>query len=53
MAATLAGGEGAVLSHRSAAAHWGIGQDGPIPSITVPGTKRPGLGQVATGCVAT
>jgi very-short-patch-repair endonuclease len=42
MAATLAGGEGAVLSHRSAAAHWGIGRDGAVPSITLPGTKRRG-----------
>jgi very-short-patch-repair endonuclease len=42
MAATLAGGAGAVLSHRSAAAHWGIGCDGAVPSITLPGTKRRG-----------
>jgi hypothetical protein len=39
-AATLAGGDGAVLSHRSAAALWDIGRDGEVPSITVPGTKR-------------
>jgi very-short-patch-repair endonuclease len=42
MAATLAGGEGAVLSHRSAAALWGVGRDGDVPSITLPGTKRRG-----------
>jgi very-short-patch-repair endonuclease len=42
MAASLAGGEGAVLSHRSAAAHWGISRDGAVPSITLPGTKRRG-----------
>jgi very-short-patch-repair endonuclease len=42
MAATLAGGDEAVLSHRSAAALWGIGRDGDTPSITVPGTKRRG-----------
>jgi hypothetical protein len=42
MAAVLAGGGGAVLSHRSAAALWGLGRDGRIPSITLPGTKRRG-----------
>jgi very-short-patch-repair endonuclease len=41
-AATLGGGRDAVLSHRSAAALWGIGLDGAIPSITVPGAKRRG-----------
>ncbi len=39
-AAVLAGGPSAVLSHRSAAAMWGIARDGRIPAITVPGTKR-------------
>ena len=47
MAAVLACGEGAVLSHRAAAAHWGIA---PIPSgdidVLVPGrtrTRREGI----------
>jgi len=40
VAATLAGGDGAVLSHRSAAALWGIGRDGDAPTITIPATKR-------------
>jgi very-short-patch-repair endonuclease len=42
MAAVLSGGHGAALSHRSAAALWGIGHDGRVPSITIPGTKRVG-----------
>lgn len=42
MAAVLAGGEGAALSHRSAAALWGMGSDGHIPSITIPATSRSG-----------
>ena len=46
MAATLAGGDGAVLSHRSAAALWGIGRDGPVPSITVPRAKRHGTRRI-------
>jgi hypothetical protein len=39
-AAVLAGGEAAVLSHRSAAALWGFARDGDRPSITVPGANR-------------
>ena len=42
MAAVLAGGEHAVLSHRSAGALWGLCVDAPQPEITVPGRKRPG-----------
>ena len=38
MAAVLAGGPGAVLSHRSAAAHWGIRPDN--PSIQVTSARR-------------
>jgi hypothetical protein len=41
-AAVLAGGDGAVLSHRSAAELWGLGRDGRIPSITIPATSRSG-----------
>lgn len=41
MAAVLAGGEGAVLSHRSAAALWGIRED-PGPSIDVTAPNRRG-----------
>jgi very-short-patch-repair endonuclease len=44
MAALLAGGETAVLSHRSAGALWGICLDAEHPEITVPGRKRPGPG---------
>jgi uncharacterized protein DUF559 len=41
MAAVLAGGPGAVLSHRSAAALWGIRPGtGPSSVITVPGNRR-------------
>jgi very-short-patch-repair endonuclease len=48
MAAVLAGREGAVLSHRSAAALWGVGPDrGAAFEITVPVTRRarPGIVQ--------
>jgi very-short-patch-repair endonuclease len=40
MAAVLAGGREAVLSHRSAGALWGLCLDPPEPEITVPGRKR-------------
>jgi very-short-patch-repair endonuclease len=42
MAAVLACGAYAVLSHRSAAALWGLADDGAIPSVTVPGARRRG-----------
>ncbi len=41
-AAVLRGGEGAALSHRSAAALWGIWRDGDMPAITAPGMDRRG-----------
>ena len=42
MAAVLAGGPGAVLSHLSAAALWGIAPAGAGPvHVTVPGRRRP------------
>jgi hypothetical protein len=42
LAAVLAGGSGAVLSHQSAAALWGISPDGaPTAEITVPLKRRP------------
>jgi hypothetical protein len=40
MAAVLASGDGAVLSHRSAAALWGIGRDGPLPEVSAVREKR-------------
>lgn len=40
MAAVLACGEGAVLSHRSAAELWGIGPPMPL-EVTVPSTRNP------------
>jgi very-short-patch-repair endonuclease len=46
MAAVLACGDGALLSHRSAAAVWGIGQDPPVVEVTVAsihGRSRPGI----------
>jgi very-short-patch-repair endonuclease len=46
LAAVLAGGPGAVLSHRSAAALWGIRRHDGLPELTVPRRKarrRPGL----------
>lgn len=47
MAAVLACGEGAVLSHRSAAAHWNLTREAPVRTdVTVPsrgGRKRPGI----------
>ena len=46
MAAVLAGGEGAVLSHRSAAALWGLIPDSGLwPEITTPTSRRsrPGI----------
>jgi hypothetical protein len=42
MAAVLACGSDAVLSHQSAAALWGLAGDGAIPSVTVPGRRRRG-----------
>jgi len=41
MAAVLACGEGAVLSHESAAEIWGIGQRRVLIDITVPRTRNP------------
>ena len=46
MAAVLGGGGGAVLSHRSAAALWGIASPSGLPEITVPvscGRRRTGV----------
>jgi hypothetical protein len=46
MAAVLACGPGAVLSHRSAAALWGIGDDPATTDVAVPGRtgrSRPGI----------
>lgn len=40
MAAVLAGGPGAVLSHRPAGAEWGIRRWSGRPAITVPGDRR-------------
>ena len=40
MAAVLACGPGAVLSHRSAAALWGVGRSGWKTDVTVPGDRR-------------
>ena len=40
MAAVLAGGEGAVLSHRSAGAAWGICTSSVRPEVTVPRQRR-------------
>jgi hypothetical protein len=40
MAAVLASGDGAVLSHRSAAALWGIGKEGPVIDVSVAREKR-------------
>ena len=40
MAAVLACGPGAALSHRSAAALWGIGRDGWKTDVSVPGDRR-------------
>jgi hypothetical protein len=42
MAAVLACGGDAVLSHRSAAALWGLAPDGARPSVTIPGRRRQG-----------
>jgi very-short-patch-repair endonuclease len=41
-AAVLAGGPGAVLSHRSAAALWGLMREAQVVDITVPGRSRRG-----------
>jgi hypothetical protein len=46
MAAVLACGTGAVLSHRSAAAWWEIGRDGAVPSVTVPARRRRGPARI-------
>jgi hypothetical protein len=40
MGAVLACGDGAVLSHRSAAALWGIGRDGALPEASAVREKR-------------
>ena len=51
LAAVLAGGEGAVLSHRSAAALWGLcADDGPFPDVTAAG--RPPRHPAIAGHVA-
>jgi len=42
LAAVLSGGDSAVLSHRSAAALWGLAPDGRRPAVTVPGLARRG-----------
>jgi very-short-patch-repair endonuclease len=48
MAATLAGGDGAVLSHRSAAALWGMRDGSPAcADVTIPRSRRPRSGLVA------
>jgi very-short-patch-repair endonuclease len=44
MAAVLAGGPGAVLSHRPAGGLWGICSAGAAAVITVPRQRRPGRG---------
>jgi very-short-patch-repair endonuclease len=44
MAAVLSAGEGAVLSHRSAAALWGLRPDGRRAEVSVPGRRRPRAG---------
>jgi very-short-patch-repair endonuclease len=41
-AAILAGGDRAVLSHRSAAAYWGLCEEGAHTEITVPAARRRG-----------
>jgi len=41
-AAVLAGGRGAVLSHRSAGALWGLMPEAATMDVTVPGRRRPG-----------
>ena len=40
MAAQLAGGPDAAVSHRLAAAHWRVRAETPPPEITVPGPRR-------------
>jgi len=47
-AAVLSGGDGAALSHRSAAALWGIWRDGDRPAITSNGINRRGAPGVET-----
>jgi very-short-patch-repair endonuclease len=47
-AAVLSGGDGAALSHRSAAALWGIWPDGGRPAITSDGIRRRGVPGVET-----
>jgi hypothetical protein len=48
VAAVLSGGDGAALSHRSAAALWGIWRDGDRPAITSNGVDRRGAPGVET-----
>jgi very-short-patch-repair endonuclease len=47
-AAVLSGGAGAALSHRSAAALWGIWRDGDRPAVTSNGINRRGAPGVET-----
>jgi very-short-patch-repair endonuclease len=46
MAAVLAGGSEAVLSHRAAGACWGICSGGGLPEVTAPRQRRPRRGVV-------
>lgn len=46
MAAVLACGEGAVLSHGSAAALWGIGREAARVEVAVPASRNPRCGHV-------
>jgi very-short-patch-repair endonuclease len=50
MAAVLAGGGGAVLSHRPAGAAWGICSSSGRPEVTVPRQRRPRRGIVFHHC---
>jgi hypothetical protein len=47
-AAVLHGGDGAALSHRSAAASWGIWRDGDRPAVTTGGVDRRGAPGIET-----
>jgi very-short-patch-repair endonuclease len=49
MAAVLAGGSGAVLSHRPAGAEWGMRRWSGIPSVTTPTWRRSG-GRIRFHC---
>lgn len=50
LAAVLAGGRGAVLSHRPAGAAWGVRRWSGRPAITVPGWRRPTSAFEVHGC---